>query len=195
MLLLFWKACGMKLKLKLICDRQSVGKSVLVSGTYLGPATHFSFSMKFPLDYWSFFILLRPLWREDGSIIYCTIDSGPCQNSHSRIQVHQNSRPYIAVSFDSPNLEGQVPVFISPRNTVAQLHPWALSSLLVASYDSQGCGGGILTRLHTGCRWYIYIYIYIWGFYIQINVAINMDTDHIKSSKISGYYTRTYHLL
>jgi hypothetical protein len=48
---------------------------------------------------------------------------------------------------DSPNLEGQVPVFISPRNRVAQLYPKALGSLFVAS-DSQGYGGGIRTRLH-----------------------------------------------
>jgi hypothetical protein len=40
-----------------------------------------------------------------------------------------------------------VPVFISPRNRVAQLYPQALGSLFVASYDSQGCGGGIRTRL------------------------------------------------
>jgi hypothetical protein len=39
---------------------------------------------------------------------------------------------------DSPNLEGQVPAFISPRNGVAQLYPRALCSLFVASYDSQG---------------------------------------------------------
>jgi hypothetical protein len=45
-----------------------------------------------------------------------------------------------------PNLERQVPVFISLRNRVAQ----ALGSLFVASYDSQGYGGGIRTRLHTG---------------------------------------------
>jgi hypothetical protein len=44
---------------------------------------------------------------------------------------------------DSPNLEGQVPVFISSRNRVAQLYPQALGSLFVASYDS---------RLHTGCN-------------------------------------------
>jgi hypothetical protein len=40
--------------------------------------------------------------------------------------------------WDSPNLEGQVPVFISLRNTVAQLYPQALGSLFVASHDSQG---------------------------------------------------------
>jgi hypothetical protein len=39
---------------------------------------------------------------------------------------------------DCPNLEGQVPVFISPRNRVAQLNPQALGSIFVASYDSQG---------------------------------------------------------
>jgi hypothetical protein len=44
----------------------------------------------------------------------------------------------------------QVPIFISPRNRVAQLYPRVLGSLFVASYDSQGYGGGILTRLHKG---------------------------------------------
>jgi hypothetical protein len=36
---------------------------------------------------------------------------------------------------------------------VAQLYPQALGSLFVASYDSLGNGGGILTRLHIG-MWY-----------------------------------------
>jgi hypothetical protein len=48
-----------------------------------------------------------------------------------------------------PNLEGQVPIFISPRNRVAQLYPGALGSLFVASYDSQGYGV-ILTLPPTG---------------------------------------------
>jgi hypothetical protein len=46
---------------------------------------------------------------------------------------------------DSPNLEGKVPVFISPRNGVAQLYPQAVGSLFVASYDSQGYGRFIRT--------------------------------------------------
>jgi hypothetical protein len=37
---------------------------------------------------------------------------------------------------DSPNLEGHVPVFISPRNRVAQLYPQALGSLFVSSHYS-----------------------------------------------------------
>jgi hypothetical protein len=39
---------------------------------------------------------------------------------------------------ESPNLVGQIPVFISPRNRVAQLYPQALGSLFFVSYDSQG---------------------------------------------------------
>jgi hypothetical protein len=51
---------------------------------------------------------------------------------------------------ECPNLEGQDPVFIYPRKRVAQLYPPALGSLFVASHDSQGYGGGIRSRLHTG---------------------------------------------
>jgi hypothetical protein len=47
--LLFPLRC-LKLKLKLIYDRQSVSQSVLVSGAHLGPVTNFSFALKFPSD-------------------------------------------------------------------------------------------------------------------------------------------------
>jgi hypothetical protein len=49
---------------------------------------------------------------------------------------------------DSPNLEGQVQVFIFPRNRVTRLYPQTLGSLFIASYYSQGYGGGIPNRLH-----------------------------------------------
>jgi hypothetical protein len=45
---------------------------------------------------------------------------------------------FYCLVWDSPHLEGQGPVFISPRNRVAQLYLRALGSLFVASYDSQG---------------------------------------------------------
>jgi hypothetical protein len=51
---------------------------------------------------------------------------------------------------DSLNLEGQVPVFISSRKRVARLYPQEVGSIFVAFYDSQGYGGGIRPRLHTG---------------------------------------------
>jgi hypothetical protein len=48
---------------------------------------------------------------------------------------------------DSPNLEGQIPVFVSPKKKVAQLYPQALDSIFVTC-DSHGYGGGIQTCLH-----------------------------------------------
>jgi hypothetical protein len=51
---------------------------------------------------------------------------------------------------DSPNLQGQVPVFISARNRVAQFYSQALGSIFIGSYDSRDYGGGIQPPLHTG---------------------------------------------
>jgi hypothetical protein len=60
----------------------------------------------------------------------------------------QRSHSWVRVPRDSQTLEGLVPVFIFHRNRLAQLYSQALGSLFVASYDSQGYGGGIRTRLH-----------------------------------------------
>jgi hypothetical protein len=49
-----------------------------------------------------------------------------------------------------PNVGDQVSVYMFRSARVAQLYPQALGSLFVAFYDSQGYGGDILTRLHTG---------------------------------------------
>jgi hypothetical protein len=45
-----------KLKLKLYYDRPSVGQSVFVSGTHLGPTTNVPFSLTFSLDSCGFII-------------------------------------------------------------------------------------------------------------------------------------------
>jgi hypothetical protein len=44
---------------------------------------------------------------------------------------------FYCLIWDSPNLEVQVPIFVSPRNRVVQIYPRALGSLFVTSYDSQ----------------------------------------------------------
>jgi hypothetical protein len=67
---------------------------------------------------------------------------------------------------DFPNVEGQIPVFISPRNKVHQLYPHALGSIFVAPYDSQGYGGSIRPRLHT------------W----LVASLCNLDTDRIENT-------------
>jgi hypothetical protein len=50
----------------------------------------------------------------------------------------------------TPNVEDQVPVFMSPSNRVTQLYPQAPGSRFVAFSDCQGYGWGTTTRLHTG---------------------------------------------
>jgi hypothetical protein len=129
------------LRFRLFCDRRSVGQSVLMSGLHLRPMTRFVLLS----GICSLHVVGRPPWREDGSVILSynlILLPGP---SPSELM----TTPCCLV-WDFPNLEGQVPVFISPRNRVAQLYPRALGSLFVASYDSQDYGGGILTRLNTG---------------------------------------------
>jgi hypothetical protein len=49
-----------------------------------------------------------------------------------------------------PNLEGQVPIFICPRNSISWLYSQALGSCFVASYDLQGYVGCIQPCLHMG---------------------------------------------
>jgi hypothetical protein len=68
------------------------------------------------------------------------------------------TRDHILLSqiWDSTNLEGQVPVFISHRNVLAQLYLQALGSIFVTSYDSQCYGGGIRTPLHARMRLSLY---------------------------------------
>jgi hypothetical protein len=121
---------GFKLKLKLIYDQQSVGHSVLVSNAHLGPVTNFSFSLKFPLDSCDFVNLVRPLWREGGSVIYLynCFWTLPEQSLLGRSSAELTAIFYCLI-WDSLNLEVQVPVFISPRNRVARLYPRALCSL------------------------------------------------------------------
>jgi hypothetical protein len=49
------------------------------------------------------------------SVIYCTIASGPCQSSHSWVEVPQNSRPYFTVSFETPQRGGPCPRTYIPQ--------------------------------------------------------------------------------
>jgi hypothetical protein len=57
------------------------------------------------------------IWRENANVIH----------SYNLLSLSGPSPAELMTSYcliwDSPNLEGQVPVFISPRNTVAQWYP------------------------------------------------------------------------
>jgi hypothetical protein len=83
-------------------DRQSVGQSVLVSGTHLGPATNFTFS---------FIFFLRQLWV--CNFVAPSLTRGRVSNFLNNcfwafpeqslfVEVLQNSRPYFTVSSGTP---------------------------------------------------------------------------------------------
>jgi hypothetical protein len=76
-------------------------------------------------------------------VLSFTIAAGLRQRSHSKVRVPRDSGPHFTVS-DSRILQpgGLGPVFISLMYRVTRLFPQALGSLFVASYDSQGYGGG-----------------------------------------------------
>jgi hypothetical protein len=69
--------------------------------------------------------------REDGSVIYLYNCFWPLPE-----QPLSGPRPvevmtiFYCLIWDSPNLKGQVPEFVAPRNRVAQLYPRALGFLL-----------------------------------------------------------------
>jgi hypothetical protein len=128
-------------QVQLYCDRRSVGQFVLVSDTHPWPLAIFLLLS----DICGLHVEGRPSWREDGPVIY----------SYNSLSLSGPSpEELMATSYcliwDSPKLEGHVPVFTSPMNRVAQLYFPALGSLFVAFYDSQGYRGGILIHLHTG---------------------------------------------
>jgi hypothetical protein len=78
------------------------------------------------------------------------IATGLCQSNQSRVQVLQNSDHILLSHLRLLQPEGQVTVFISPRNRVAHLYPRALGFFFVASYNSRGYDGYILICLHAG---------------------------------------------
>jgi hypothetical protein len=87
----------------------------------------------------------RPPWWEDMPVIY--MYSSLSLSYPSPLEPMTASYCFV---WNSPNLEGRLPVFISHRNSVAQIYPRTPGSLYVASYDSQRYSGDTLTRLHTG---------------------------------------------
>jgi hypothetical protein len=94
-----------KFKFKLYCDRRSVGQFVLVSGPFWGPWPDFNFLC---LTVALFLLHVgRPLWWENGSVIYSAITHWlESRRTHNHILLSH---------LRFPNQEDQVPVFISPR--------------------------------------------------------------------------------
>jgi hypothetical protein len=119
--------------------RQSVGQSVLVSGTHLGLGDQFFFLLEisFRLLRVCYFVAPSLTRVQVCNLLYNCFWALPEQSLLS--EVPQNSRPYFTVSSETPpTWRARSPYLFPPRNRVTQLYPRALGSLFVASYDSQG---------------------------------------------------------
>jgi hypothetical protein len=73
------------------------------------------------LDSFRFVDVGRPLWREDGSLLFRFCRASPAQPFSDLSPTGLVSILYYLYFWDSPNLEGQVPIFIFSRNRVACL--------------------------------------------------------------------------
>jgi hypothetical protein len=120
-----WSNC----LVELYYDRRSVGQSVLVSSPHVGLMTRF---LLLP-DHCGFFI-----W-------------GALSDERTGLSFTMYNIQYILLSqiWDFPNLEVQVPVFISPKNRVARLYPQTLGCLT----DLLDC----TRRLIQWITWFVFI--------------------------------------
>jgi hypothetical protein len=98
--------------------------------------------------------------------------------------------------WDSPNLEGQVPVLISPRNRVAQLYPLALGEV-----EGMGILNHVGSEVQYTIHWSAYKSMYLWAlFWFYINrvkpteFCIFQRKAHT-SCKMSKIYMDVYTLI
>jgi hypothetical protein len=114
---------------KLLYNLQSVSQYVLVSSTLVGLATRYYFlSVCFCLKFAVLYLWGTLSGERTGLQFAVQSVNSPSRAEHVTI--------LYCLIWDSANLEGQVPIFISSRIRVAQLYPHALGSLYVASCDS-----------------------------------------------------------
>jgi hypothetical protein len=125
----------------------------------LGVEPHLGLMTRYLLlfDSYSLVFVGRPLWREDGSVFCICCWALPAQ------------------SFSGP----------SPLRFVTIFYCLTFkTSLFVASYDSQGHGGGIRPRLHTGDlirHWFTIIVYITYGFeatvYSKFHCLVNKNSS------------------
>jgi hypothetical protein len=123
----------------------------------------FSFSVYLFLDSWGFVDVGRPLWGEVGFVVFSFCRASPARPFSDLSSMGIISRFYCLYFWDSPNFEGQDPVFISPRNRTALLYP-------VPSYTSG--------------NWVCLINLHITAWYIQYNTYIRPLLVQVRYSRL-----------
>jgi hypothetical protein len=109
------------------------------------PLPHFCFLS----ENCGFLDVAHPLWWENASVIYSynCFWALPEQSLSGPSPVELMTIFYCLI-WDSPNLESQVPVFISPRNKVVQLYPPGTGFPFRRLLRLAGLQRSILTHLH-----------------------------------------------
>jgi hypothetical protein len=110
----------------------------------------------------------RPLWREVGSVVFSCCWASPAQSLSGLSPAVLISIFYFLNSWDFPNLESQVPVFISPRSSAARLYPQTLGLPKLFVYYYMIYLKFCIYTIYICMYIYIYIYIYIQGFFQSI---------------------------
>jgi hypothetical protein len=123
-----------ELKVKVIWNRLSLGKSVLLSGTHLGPATNFFPLFNCFIDSCRFVYLGRPIWREVGSVVFSCCWASPAE-AFSGLCPSENDDHIFMIS------ELKVKVKVTLQLTVSQ----SLSRLVLVITSGLGPHG----KLHT----------------------------------------------
>jgi hypothetical protein len=100
-----------------------------------------------PLDSCGFLYVGRPLWREDGCVVYSCWWARQC--SLSRVLVPLSSLPYFTASNFRlpPHLEGQVPVLISPKGQGCP-RQWVIHETVEVDFATNG-----QSVSSSWCRW------------------------------------------
>jgi hypothetical protein len=126
-------------------DRRSVGQFVLVSSTHLGHKTRFLLLS----DNCGFVDVERSLWLKDGSVVYTCCWPSPAQS-------FSGSSPsglliiFHCLRFETPPTWRAKSPYLCPQEQGDSVIPTGTRFFLIASYYSQGYGGGIRTLLHGG---------------------------------------------
>jgi hypothetical protein len=123
--------------------------------------TRFYLALLLSFDNYVVLLSMRPLWRENGSVIYYTIASGPCQSNHTWAEVPQNSRPYLTVSSETPpTWRARFPYVYPPGTGWPSYTPGHWVPFLSPLTTRRDYGGSIPTRLHTQLILPLVLHIY-----------------------------------
>jgi hypothetical protein len=120
-------------KVKVIL-RPSVCRPVRLGIRHPPGTRHKIFPFSLWLDSFGFVDVGRPLWREVGSVLFSSCRASPAQPFSDLSPTGLMCIVCFLYFWHSINLEGQVAVFISPRNRAAQLYLRELGLVRTASW-------------------------------------------------------------